>query len=299
MEKSKAYLGHILAFTAILIFSFNTNFMKSLMPTHIGAFGLVLARCIVSVIGFWVIGLFSHESKENAPTRKEIWIIMLAGVMAIGGNLIFYLKGLELTGPIDATVIRTLQPIIVIAIGASLFHKKVSIYKIIGICLGIAGTIYVSLSPHQHGVQDSFLGDMYIIIATIFAAIYLIVIKPYATRFKTVTIMKWMSLSSLIVTLPIGYKSLIEAPMFHTPISWVVWGEFAYSMIFASMVASFLSVLSLRYISAFVKSTYIYILPVTGTLVAILLGIQYPTWHDPIAFVIILIGFVLVNKKSS
>lgn len=299
MEKSKAYIGHILAFTAILIFSFNTNFMKSLMPTHIGAFGLVLARCIVGVIGFWIIGLFSHESKESAPTRKEIWIMMLAGAMSIGGNLLFYLKGLELTGPIDATVIRTLQPIMVIAIAVLFFHKKVSIYKIVGICLGIIGTIYVSLSPHQHGVQDSFLGDMYILIATLFTAIYLIIIKPYATKFKTVTIMKWMSLSSLIVTLPIGYKSLIEAPMFHSSFSWVVWGEFAYSMIFASMVASFLSVLSLRYISAFVKSTYIYILPVTGTLVAILLGIQYPTWHDPIAFVIILIGFVLVNKKSS
>ncbi|MEG0500110.1 MAG: DMT family transporter, partial [Rikenellaceae bacterium] len=195
-------------------------------------------------------------------------------------------------------VIRTLQPIIVIAIGALFFHNKISIYKIIGICLGIAGTVYISITPHHQGVQDSFLGDLFIFIATLFTAFYLIVIRPYAAKFKTVTIMKWMSLSSVVVCVPFGYRSLIEAPMFHNAFSWVVWGEFAYSLIFASMVAAFISVLSLRYISAFVKSTYIYLLPITGTLVAILLKIQYPTWHDPIAFVIILIGFALVNKKS-
>lgn len=298
MGKSKEYIGHILAIIAILIFSFNTNFMKSIMPEQIGAFGLVLARCLVSTVGFWIVGLFSHEAKGESPSRRDVWMIMLAGVMAISGNLLFYLKGLELTGPIDATVLRTLQPIMVIGIAAIFFHEKISRYKIIGICLGIIGTVYVSIAPHHHGVEDSFVGDVLIFIATAFTAIYLVMIRPYTVKYNTVTIMKWMSLSSLIVCIPFGYHSLITAPVFHAEtFSWIVWGKIAYSVIVGSMVALFISVLSLRYISAFVKSTYIYLLPITGTLVAIMLKLQYPNWHDPIAFVIILAGFILVNKK--
>lgn len=299
MGKSQAYIGHVLAFIAILIFSFNTNFMKHLMPEHIGAYGLVLARCIVSVVCFWVIGLFSKETKETAPTRRDIWMMMGAGVLAFSGNLLFYLKGLEITGPIDASVIRTMQPIMVIAIGVMFFRQKVTKYKVIGMILSVVGTLYMAIAPHNYGVSDSFLGDMFIFIATAFTAIYLIAIKSLAMKYKTATIMKWMSLSSLVVCFPFGIKELIHAPILHAErFSWILWGELAFSLIVATVLASFISVLSLRYISAFVKSTYIYIMPITGTLVAMLLKIQYPNWHDPLAFGFILAGFILVNLKN-
>lgn len=54
--KSGALTGNLMVLTTILIYSFNTNFMKVLMPDWIEAQGLVLARCTVSLIGFWIIG---------------------------------------------------------------------------------------------------------------------------------------------------------------------------------------------------------------------------------------------------
>lgn len=43
-------------------------------------------------------------------------MMILGGILGLGGNLLFYINGLSLTGPIDAFVIRTTQPIIVIAL---------------------------------------------------------------------------------------------------------------------------------------------------------------------------------------
>lgn len=298
MSNSKAYIGHILVFTTIIIYSFNTNFMKILIPDQIGAFGLVVSRCLVTTICFWLIGFFVKEDKEKRPTTKDTLMIMLGGALGIGLNLLLYIKGLEMTGPIDTIVIRTLQPIIVMAIAAIFLHKKISKLRIIGIILGILGTLYISLAPHTKGVQDSFTGDILVFISTVGTAIYLIVIKPYTAKYKSVTIMKWMSLAALIVALPFGTKEFINAPLFHNPFSLVIWAEFGYIMIIASMVAYLFAVQALHYVSALTQSSYIYILPITGTLVAMLLKIQYPNWHDPLAFAMILTGFILINKKS-
>jgi len=46
------------------------------------------------------------------------------------------------------------------------------------------------------------------------------------------------------------------------------------------------------------ESVYIYLLPVTGAIVSISLGLQKFSWHATITLVLIIAGFVLINKKK-
>lgn len=297
MQKSNSYIGHILALLVMIIYGFNTNFMKSLIPIHIGAFGLVFARCIISTFTFWFISLFVKEKADNHPPLADKIKIMIAGALGIGINSLLYVKGLELSGPIDATVIRTLQPIMIIAITVMFFHAKVNHNKIIGIILGLIGTIYISVTPYNKSVDDSFYGNILIFMAAISVAIYLVVIKPYVAKYKSITIMKWLLLPSIFITMPFGFTELLTAPIFHEPFAIGAWSKLGFTLFFASIVAYLLSILALKYISVFVQSTYIYILPIATTLVAIVMKIQYPNWHDPIALGFILAGFIFINKK--
>ena len=117
MPKSKAYIGHLMILATTFIYSFNTNFMKVIIPEWIGPNGLVLLRCSASTLVFWLIGLYFPTSSDRPhPQKKEIGMMILGGILGLGGNLLFYINGLSLTGPIDAFVIRTTQPIIVIAL---------------------------------------------------------------------------------------------------------------------------------------------------------------------------------------
>lgn len=137
--------------------------MKILMPEWIGPHGLVLIRCTVMAFGFWIISLFIPANKQQAkPKRKDIFMMMLGGLLGIGGNLLLYINGLNITGPVDAFVIRTVQPIIVIALAVLILHADFNRYKAIGIVLGLAGTLYVSITPHAGAVKDSFTGDVLI-----------------------------------------------------------------------------------------------------------------------------------------
>lgn len=297
--KSGALTGNLMVLTTILIYSFNTNFMKVLMPDWIDAQGLVLARCTVSLIGFWIIGFFIKEKSGNKPKRKDIGMMLLGGILGLGGNLLLYITGLALTGPVDAFVIRTSQPIIVLALAVIFLGAHFTRYKAIGILLGIAGTLYVSLMPHGGNVKDSFTGDALVFAATISNSLFLILIKPYTQKFNAFTVMKWMSLSAFIIALPFGFRQLAHARIFFGEASGLVWFELCFTLIMATMVAYFLSVKALNYVSPFVESIYIYLLPVTGAIVTILMGLQKFSWHDPIALALIIGGFILVNKPST
>lgn len=277
-----------------LIYSFNTNFMKVLLD-WIGPHGLVVARCAMSTAGFWIICLFIREKSEK-PGRKDILMMMLGGALGIGANLLFYINGLAKTGPVDAFVIRTAQPIIIIALAVIFLHKKFSWNKGIGIFLGIAGTLYISLMPHPDGMKDSLTGDILVFLSSVATSLFLLLIKPYTQKFNSFIVMKWMSLGALIITLPFGYRQFLEAPVFTEAAPVHIWLEFGFVLIFATMVGYFLTVEALNYVSAFVESAYKYLLPVTGAIVSISMGLQNFSWHYPIALVIIVAGFILINR---
>ena len=104
-RKPREIIGHLMVLSTIIIYSFNTNFMKILMPTWVGPHGLVLIRCAIMACGFWIISLFLPTGNQVKPTRKDILMMMLGGVLGIGGNLLLYINGLNITGPVDAFVI--------------------------------------------------------------------------------------------------------------------------------------------------------------------------------------------------
>lgn len=299
MTKSKAYIGHLMILGTTFIYSFNTNFMKVVMPQWIGPDGLVLLRSTASAIAFWLISLFLRPSRTTPkPTRKDIFMMLLGGILGMGGNLLFYINGLNLTGPIDAFVIRTAQPIIVIALGILFLHASFNKYKAFGILLGLGGALYASIVPHAGVVKDSLSGDILVFMSSVSYAFFLILIKPYTQKFDSVTVMKWMSLAAMLVALPFGIRQLIHSPFFSTLAPLHVWLELGYILVFATIIGYFLSVYALHYISPFIESIYKYLLPVTGAAVSIFMGLQKFSWHDPLALAMIVVGFILINHKK-
>ena len=298
MAKIRELTGHLMALGAILIYSFNTNFMKVIMPAHIEPEGLVLLRCAFGTMGFWLIGLFTAPQTSPKPGKKDILMMMLGGVLGMGANLLLYLRGLSMTGPVDAFVIRTVQPIIVILLAVIFLHATFNKYKALGILLGLAGTIYVSVMPHEGQVHDSFGGDMLVFLSSVSYAFYLILIKPYTVKFNSLYVMKWMSLAAFIVSIPFGIHQLMQAPLFHEPTATSIWLEMGYVLIFATLIGYFLNLKALNYITPFVESVYIYLLPITGAAVSIGMGLQKFSWHDPIALTLIVAGFILINLKK-
>lgn len=297
-KESKAYIGHIMVAITIITYGFNTNFMKILVNEWVPPYALVLLRCSISFLGFGLIWFFFSRKKGLIPTNKERLMMMLGGVLGMGGNLLFYISGIALTRPVDAFVIRTFQPIMVMLFALIFFHRRFNFYNYIGVLLGIAGTLFITLFSSKTGNNGSLLGDLFVLLASVCSVLYLILLKPYVRKYNGLTVAFWMSFAAFLVVLPFGIKDLIHAPILKTVPPLSITLELAFVLIIATLLSYYLSVKALTYISAFIESAYIYALPIIGTVIAIIMKTDTFSWHDPIAFGLVLLGFILVNVKN-
>lgn len=296
-NNDKTYIGHIMVLTTIFIYGFNTNFMKILVDGWVTPYALVLMRCMFSFIGFGIIWFFFSRKKGPKPSNRERLMMMLGGVLGMGGNLLFYINGISLTRPVDAFVIRTFQPILVMLFALIFFHRHFNRYNYIGVILGVSGTVFITLFSSKGG-NGSILGDLFILLASVCSVLYLILLKPYVRKYNGLTVAFWMSLAAFLLVLPFGIKDLIHASIFKSVPPMNILFELGFVLVAATLIAYYLSVKALTYISAFIESAYIYALPIIGTIIAIIMKTDIFSWHDPIAFGLVLLGFILANKKN-
>lgn len=222
--KSGALTGNLMVLTTILIYSFNTNFMKVLMPEWIEAQGLVLARCTVSLIGFWIHRFF-YKRKIRQQTQTKRYRYDAAGrYFRLGRILIAIHHRSGTTGPVDAfchpdfsTDYRTgFSPLFFWV--PILPVTRQSVY-----CWGCRHPVRLHYAS-QRKRKRLFHRRRLVLAATICNSFFLILIKPYTQKFNAFTVMKWMSLSAFIVALPFGYRQL--ALPIYSP-----WGSFRANLV--------------------------------------------------------------------
>lgn len=290
--------GYLLSLLSIFIFSFNTNFMFSLMPTWIEPNGLIVIRCVTSFVFFFVVTRFIAKGKRGNPSVKEKLMMMLGGVLGLGGNLLFYINGLSMVTPIEATIIRTSQPVMIAILSFFFLRDPMTIWKVLGIIVSAIGAVFISIHPNAPGDSSSFLGDLLILGSTITYAFYLVLIKPVVEKQNPFVVMMWMSLASVIITAPFGWKDVITSELFTSSAKLFPWFEVAYIAGFATTIGYWLNLKALDYVTPFEEGVLYYLMPVMVGIVAILMGLQHFSWRDPIALGIIILGFLIMNIRK-
>ena len=107
-------------------------------------------------------------------------------------------------------------------------------------------------------------------------------------------ILTQLDYSRTILTMPFGLKELIEAPLWSKPLDIAIMGEILFILFCSTMIVNILIVKALKYVSSFTASIYIFLLPITGSLITILMGLQSLSLNKIIAFILFLSCFVLL-----
>ena len=112
--------------------------MKVIMPDYIGPYGLVLLRVITATVLFNLCSLFfSKERIENEYYLR----IVAATAFGMCLNMVFFIRGLSLSTPINSSVIITIMPIIVMLLSAIFLREKITSFKLLGIVFGFSGAL--------------------------------------------------------------------------------------------------------------------------------------------------------------
>lgn len=294
-EKSK---GHIAMLCSSIIFALNVPITKSLIPYWISPLGVTSLRLSFAAIMFWIASLFVQSEKIE---RKDFKTFFWGSFFGMGFNQVLFILGLSLTSPIDATIIATLSPMMVMLISAAVLKEPITVKKALGVIIGASGAILIVLAEaaKQDTIHESsWLGNILILCSATSYATYLVVTRPISQKYKPVTLLKWMFLFSMIMVLPFTYSELANAKILQTfdlNISW----RLVYMLLMGTFVAYFLIPVALKRLRPTTVGSYNYLQPLVASLAAIVVGQDVLTWEKPAAAVLVFSGVYLVTTSKS
>lgn len=293
------YKAHVALLGANLIYGANFMIAKGVMPNKIGPSALVFFRLIGAGLLFWIIKKFVKETID----KKDYPIIILCAILGAALNMLLFFHGLNLTSPIDASIISTSIPVMVLIFSALILKEKITNYKLVGITIGGLGAFLLVWYGNNTEGTSSLLGNIMVFANACSYALYLVLIKPLMVKYNPITIISWVFLLGFVFVLPFGINDAInthfEAFTVQTYLS------IGFVIIGTTFLTYLFNIYALQHVAPSVAGSYVYLQPaVSFILVAIsALILNDNTYKADINFMkiisclLVVIGVYLVSKK--
>lgn len=268
--------------------------MKVIMPDYIGPYGLVLLRVISASILFGVLSLFYPTEKID---KQDYLRILTATAFGMCLNMVFFIKGLSLSTPINSSVIITIMPIIVLLLSAVFLSEKITWLKLFGIIFGFAGAITLVLygSAFTKNAPNIPLGNAMMLINAFSYGAYLVILKPITKKYKVITLMKWMFPFGVLMNLPFGTQELLAVQWLELP--WDALWRITYVLLFTTFLAYLLNMYALREVPPTTIGVLTYVQPIIAILYATFTGNDRMDEVKTLATLLVFLGVYLVTKK--
>ena len=212
-------------------------------------------------------------------------------------NMLCFFKGIELSTPINSSVLITVTPILVFVFSRILIKEKFVAKRIWGVVLGFIGAVVLIVFGNEvrQDAPNIPLGNFLFVINASAFAVYLIIVKPLSKKYTTVHLLKWLFLFGFIMAFPITYKEFDKVVWENLPLN-ALW-RFAYVVIGTTFLTYLLNVFALKYLKATSVGVFTYLQPLIGISYAIIVGADALSLVKISAAVGILFGVYLVTKN--
>lgn len=237
--------------------------------------------------------------KADWQQIKQHWVIL--AVMAFSGvttyNTMVYV-GVKDTTAINAVLTTSLGPIIVFIWCFILFKEKIRALQLAAILISLSGVMLIIFKGDINNVMNFNVnkGDLIIIVAIAFYALYSALLRKKPQ-------IHWFSF--IYITFLMG--EIMIAPFF----IWELYSHgnqmfigiksiatLAYISIFASILAYIFFNRAVALIGANVAASFFHLIPVFGTILAIIFLDETLYQYHIIGFALVILGIYLGSRKS-
>ena len=291
-------LAHLALLVVALVYGGNYLVAKGLMPDLIGPSGFIVLRVTGALVLFALLLPFNRER----VAREDLPRLVFCGITGVGINMLLFFNGLNATSPVNASLIMTVNPILVLIASALVLGQPIVRRRLLGVILGGIGAAAILLwSGSGERVHASWQGDLMILINATSYAFYLVAVKPLMSKYKPLTVITWVFLFGWLFTTPIGWQQAAD-------IDWSVFGPsewigIAYVVLATTFLVYLLNIFAMRHLQPTVVSVYIYLQPLLATVFSVaqaryggtdyMVDTGWPLW----AFgALIFLGVYLVGK---
>lgn len=285
--------SHLALIAANILFALNYSYSKSIIPDFMTPQALSLARVMAASLLLGVLIPFFRHQKID---RKDIWRMIAASLLGIAGNQFIFMQGLNHTTPIDAAIIATISPVLVLIVSATFLHERITLMKSIGILLGATGAITVILYGKEAGLGDGNLkGNLLVLTSATIYSCYLVVVKGLMAKYSPITVMTWLFGISTLVMFPPLIGELVSTDFAAIPAP--IWGAIAFVLIGTTFMAFTLIAYGIKTVRATTVSIYVYSQPIIASAVAVARDQDTIQGVKVLAALLVFAGVTLVSQS--
>lgn len=291
---NKTLLAHLSLLVANLIYAINYTFAKDVMPIYIEPSGFILLR-VIGALSLFAIAYFIFVNEK--VEQKDLFRLAICGVFGIAINQLLFFEGLNLTTPINAAIIMTSNPILVMIMSFLIIKEKITFRKGLGILLGIIGASTLILNGGDISLDTNLqLGNLFVLINATSYGLYLVIVKPMMVKYHPITVMFYVFSFGLLYVIPFCFPNLaaVNWSIIPTTIYWKI----AFVVICTTFIAYLFNSSALKQLNPSTVSIYIYLQPILATLFAIFRESDTLDETKIIASIIIFTGVYLVSVRS-
>lgn len=287
-------LALIAASFVALFYAVNFSVAKNVMPHYIKPFGFIMFRVTGAAILFWLVGLFGPKEK----IKKEHYArIFWAAFFGMAVNMLAFFYGLNLTTPINASVMMVTSPMVTLILAIIFLKEKLHWKRVLGLLIGFSGAVLMVVygKGDTATAPNPILGNLFIFINATAFACYLVIVKKLTKIYHPFTFIKWMYTLGVLMVLPFGLPEVLEMQFSEIPTSGYL--SIAYVVVFVTFGTYLLNIYAIKILNPTTVAVFIYLQPLLASIIAIMLGSDSIDLIKITAAILIFCGVFLVSKK--
>lgn len=291
-NKDKQWLSWVLLIVLALLWGSSyiliKTALKSFTPFQIGSARMLLAFLLFAVPAFLYI------RKVSFAKIKYITLVAVFGTLIPA--FLYPIAQTRITSSL-AGILNAVTPMFTLVIGALLFRYQFTLWKIIGLVLGLIGVVLLVVIQSNGSWGTVNVYAFFVVLATILNAWSINIIKVYLQDVPSLIL---SSMTMLIIS-PIAGAYLLSTDFvgqlhFSTHVSYPF-----LALLFLGLINSGVTLVIyyrlLQISSPIFASSVTYLMPVVAILWGVMDGEQLTIMHY-IGMVFILIGILVVNKSK-
>ena len=261
-------------------------------PLSLGFYRWVIAFIILTPF------CFSKAFKELPLLKKQPWMIFL--IILTGPTLFntFVYLGLTATTVINALLIISTTPMLIILFNKFLYRIDTNLYQMVGIIISLLGVSFVIAKGNYQNIfqSDFYSGDLFILLAVTSWALYSIFLKKNETGVSGFSFLYISFGLTVILLFPVYlFDIFIEGNYLKVTKQSLL--AIGYTGIFPSIFSYICWNTGVALIGANKSGPYLHLMPIFGGILAFFVFQETLQIYHYAGIVSVIVGIIITNKK--
>jgi len=291
--------GHVAMITANIAWGLMAPLSKMAMSDPaISSWILVSFRVIGAAIAFWIASLFVKN--EKVP-RHDLFLLAVGSLLGIIMNQGVFILGISYTSPINASIVTTNLPIVVMILAAIYLKEPITWLKFGGILVGGSGALLLILSGNTaHGSmagENNLLGIGLCFLSQFCYATYFVLFKKTISKYHPVTLMKWMFLFASLIYLPLNFKQLVTTNFSTVPVN--IFYDIAFVVFGGTFFGYLMIPIGQKNLRPTVATMYNNVQPIVASIATVFWGMDTFGWNKVGSVLLVFTGVYMVTRSKA